>query len=519
LFYLAFLLTGTSIQDATTRGILLGKVGGSAIWQPFALGSRLLTANWSAILGQGGNIAIVLILSMIGFLLNASALELTNHQEIQLNQELKSVGIVNIVSGLLGGMVGYHLLGDTALNYRVGAKGKLPGIITGIVCAGTFLLGAPLLVYLPRALLGGFLFFLGLDFLVEWVISGWKKLSRSDYAVTLLILIVIATTNFLIGIGVGLVAAIVLFVVNYSKINVVHHALSGTEIKSNVERCAYHQRVLKDKLGQHIFVLELQGFLFFGSANALLDQVRERLADAAQPRLRYLVFDFQRVSGFDSSAVISFVKCRQITEAQNITLVLTHLSGQMQKRFEMDELSESQAGIRIFADLDHGLEWCEEQLLEIEQVTTLHMPVTLGAQLADSGFEKSNTKRLLNYLERVNFKAGDILIHQGAEADQMYFIEMGMVSIYLELGNQKRMRLQTLGLGTAVGETGLYLGTTSTASVIADMPVTSYRLTRAALIEMKEKEPELAATFHEFAARLLSERLTATTRTLEAVLK
>jgi SulP family sulfate permease len=101
----------------------------------------------------------------------------------------------------------------------------------------------------------------------------------------------------------------------------------------------------------------------------------------------------------------------------------------------------------------------------------------------------------------------------------MYFIEMGMVSIYLELGNQKRMRLQTLGLGTAVGETGLYLGTTSTASVIADMPVTSYRLTRAALIEMKEKEPELAATFHEFAARLLSERLTATTRTLEAVLK
>ena len=317
----------------------------------------------------------------------------------------------------------------------------------------------------------------------------------------------------------GLVAAIVLFVVNYSKINVVHHALSGAEIKSNVERCAYHQRVLKDKLGQYIYVLELQGFLFFGSANALLDQVRERLADAAQPRLRYLVFDFQRVSGFDSSAVMSFVKCRQIAETQNITLVLTHLSAEMQKRFEMDDLSESRAGIRIFPDLDHGLEWCEEQLLDIEQVTALHTPVTLSAQLADSGFEKSNTKRLLNYLERVNFKAGENLIHQGAEADQMYFIEMGAVSVYLELGNQQRMRLQTLGLGTAIGEPGLYMGTTSSSSVVADMPVTAYRLTRAALAEMKQKEPELAATFHEFAARLLSERLTSITRTLEAVLK
>jgi SulP family sulfate permease len=519
LFYLAFLLTGTSIQDATTSGLLLGKVGGNAIWQPLELGSRLLTANWSAILGQSGNIAIVLILSVIGFLLNASALELGTRQDIQLNRELKSVGVANILSGLLGGMVGYHMLSDTTLNHRVGARGKLPGIVTGLVCAGTFLLGSSLLAYLPRPLLGGLLFFLGFDFLVDWLFTGWKKLSRSDYFVSLLILVVIATTNFLIGMGVGLAAAIVLFVVNYSRINVVHHALSGAEIKSSVERCAYHKRVLKEKLGHHIYILELQGFLFFGTANALLDQMRARLADIAQPKVRYLIFDFHRVSGFDSSAVISFVKCRQIAETQDITLVLTHLSSQMQKRFELDGLSESQKGIRIFADLDHGLEWCEEQLLDIEQVTTLHTPVTLSAQLADSGFERTNTKRLLNYLERVTFKAGEPLIHQGDEADRMYFVEMGAVSVYLEMGNQNRVRLQTLGLGTAIGEPGLYLGTTSTASVIADMPVTAYCLTRAALSEMKQKEPDLAASFHEFAARLLSERLTATTRTLEAVLK
>ena len=180
---------------------------------------------------------------------------------------------------------------------------------------------------------------------------------------------------------------------------------------------------------------------------------------------------------------------------------------------------ENTQGVRLFADLDHGLEWCEQQLLELEQVTLSHMPVTLGAQLADSGFERPNTKRLLNYLERVHFKEGQYLIHQGDEADRMYFIEMGAVSIYLETANQKRIRLQTLGFGTAVGEPGLYLGKTFTTSVIADLPVNAYRLTREALAEMKQKEPELAATFHEFSARLLSERLTAATRTLEAVLR
>ena len=94
-----------------------------------------------------------------------------------------------------------------------------------------------------------------------------------------------------------------------------------------------------------------------------------------------------------------------------------------------------------------------------------------------------------------------------------------MVSIYLEMAGRDRVRLQTLGLGTAVGEPGLYLNTVCTTSVIADSGVTAYRLSRTALSEMKAKDPEPAATFHEFAARLLSERLAVTTRTLEAVLR
>lgn len=517
LFYLALLATGTSIEEATRQGLLLGGVSGEITLQPLAL-KNLLATNWASILGQGSNIAIVLILSVISLLLNASGLELAIRHDIDLNRELRATGIANIFSGLLGGMVGYHALSFSSLSYRIGARGRLPGLVAGSICGLMLFSGSALIAYFPKPILGGLLLFLGMDFLFEWVIAGWSKLSHTDYAIVLLILIVIGATNFLVGVGVGLVAAIILFVLNYSQINVIYHSLSGGEIRSNVERCAYHQRVLAD-LGQRVHIFELQGFIFFGTANALLEQVRARIADAEKTRVRYIILDFRRVNGLDSSAVLSFVKGRQLVESQEITLVLTHISENIKHQFELGGLFENEKWIRIFPDLDHGLEWCEEQLLEIEQVTTLHTPITLTAQLADSGFEKNNTKRLMSYLERVNFKEGDTLIHQGDEADRLYFIEMGAVSIYLELGDQQRVRLQTLGLGTAIGEPGLYLGTKSNTSVIADMPVTAYRLTRTALSEMKQKEPELAATFHEFAARLLSERLTATTRTLEALLK
>jgi len=516
LFYLALLVTGTSIQDAVNQGLLLGRVSGEATWQPLAPGN-LLAANWAAILGQSGNIGIILILSVVSLLLNASAIELAMRQDVDLNRELQVVGLANILSGLGGGLVGYHALDLSTLSYRIGARGRLSGLVAGAICTAMLFAGSPLLIFFPKPILGGMLLFLGFDFLVEWVIGAWFKLSRADYAVVLLILIVIGATDFLIGVGVGLVAMIILFVLSYSRINVVHHALSGAELKSNVERFAHHRRVLAE-LGQHIYILELRGFIFFGTANTLLERIRARVADTEQLPVRYIVLDFRRVTGLDSSAVLSFVKGRQLAEAQGITLVLTHISERIGHQFELGGLSEN-ARVRIFPDLDHGLEWCEEQLLQIEQITTLHVPVTLGAQLADSGFEKANTARLMEFLERVNVEAGETLIRQGEEADKLYFIEQGTVSVYLEIESGERMRLQTLGLGTAVGELGLYLGTTCTASVIADSPVTAYRLTRTALSEMKEKEPELAATFHEFVAYLLSERLAATTRSLEAVLK
>jgi SulP family sulfate permease len=289
-------------------------------------------------------------------------------------------------------------------------------------------------------------------------------------------------------------------------------------MRSNVERCAYHRRAL-ERLGQQVYILELQGFIFFGTANALLERLRARLAGPSQTPARYIILDFCRVSGLDSSAVVSFIKGKQLAEAQGLRVVLTHLSENIRRQCERGGLLGKGESVLTFADLDHGLEWCEEQLLEIEQITTLHVPITLSAQLADSGFKPADTARLTKFLERVKVKEGDYLLRQGEEADKLYFIELGTVSVCLEPPGSPRVRLQTLGLGTAVGEPGLYLGGACNTSVVAESAVTAYRLTRAALAEMKARDPDLAATFHEFAARLLSERLAATTRLLEATMR
>ena len=66
-------------------------------------------------------------------------------------------------------MVGYHALSLSTLSYRIGARGRLPGLVAGAVCAVMLFAGSALLAFFPKPILGGLLFFLGLDFLVEWV--------------------------------------------------------------------------------------------------------------------------------------------------------------------------------------------------------------------------------------------------------------------------------------------------------------------------------------------------------------
>jgi SulP family sulfate permease len=147
------------------------------------------------------------------------------------------------------------------------------------------------------------------------------------------------------------------------------------------------------------------------------------------------------------------------------------------------------------------------------------VPSTLSERLVYAGFNEEETSKLFAYLERMEIDAGEYLIHQGDESNDLYLIESGQLSVYLEVENENRLRLQATGTRTVIGEIGLYLKTERTASVIANEPSIVYRLSKEALDEMREKAPDLAADFHQFVARQLAERLVDTTRLVSTLSK
>jgi SulP family sulfate permease len=373
-------------------------------------------------------------------------------------------------------------------------------------------------LYFPNLVLGGLLLFLGLDFLVTWVYDAWFKLPITDYLIMILILIVINTIGLLEGVGLGLVLAIILFVVDYSRINVVKHTLTGTTFHSNVSRPRLHQQLLRRK-GHWLYILELQGFIFFGTAQKVLDMIRQRIDDRNLPPVRFLVLDFRLVNGFDSSAVLGFAKMKQLTEARGLTLVFTHLSPKMQRQMKKEILREGEKrSLQVFADLDHGIEWCEDQMITtFKSLDFGATPLTLMKQLKEALPPSVSAAHLMTYFEEKKAEQGEYLIRQGEES-ALYFVESGQVTVQLEGGDGKITRLRTMRSGTVVGELGFYLRQKASASVIADEPCTLFYLPAKKLKEMEKDAPEIASALHKFIAGILSERLIDTNDALQALI-
>jgi SulP family sulfate permease len=422
--------------------------------------------------------------------------------------------VANVLAGAAGGLVGFHALSLTALAHRMGAASRWVGAWAAGVCAVALIFGSSVLSLAPRPVLGGVVVFLGLGFLYEWTYDAWFRLPRADHVVVLLILISIATLGLLVGVGVGIGLAVVLFVVDYSRTDVAKHTLSGATFVSRTERSRPERDVLRER-GDQMTILELQGFIFFGTANGLLERIRHRGGRAEAARLRFLILDFRRVTGIDSSATLSFAKVQKLAAAFGFHLICAALPPNVQSQLERIGLRDGETNVRIFRDLDHAVERCENQILT--EAGSMGMESrSLVASVSQGLDSPAQAERFIGHLERLELPAGHALIRQGEGTGDIYFVESGHVTAVLSRRQGEDIRLRSMGPGTIVGEVAMYLGSVR-ASVVAETPVTVYRLSKEDLDEIEEGDPRLAASLHRLLATLLAERLADKLATVEAL--
>ncbi len=515
-FFGGLYLAGISVSEARAAGWLLGPFpDGQQLWQPLSL-ELIQQVHWAAIAHQTGNVLTVVFVSVLSLLLSNSSIELITGRDLNLSREMKAIGVANLASGLGGGMVGNQALPSTLLVHNLAANYRLTGMIAVLPAIAVLAFGSAFLSYLPKAVLGSLILYLGLSLLWQWLYQAYFKLPLSDYLTVWLTVVVIDAVGFLQGIVVGFVLTVVLFMLRYSQVDVAKQVSSGVTSRSNsINRTAAEQALLAAQ-GSQIYVLELQGFLFFGTANYLLNKVRDRAyapppsspSSSLNPEpVKYVVIDFRQVSGLDSSAVLTFNKILKLARQCDFQLVLTNLKPEFAAALERGQGLELEGDrCHVYPDLDRGLESCESHLLMAAQPIPESTP-SLKTHLQKQFLTPEQVDPFWAYLVPQSLPANHSLFAQDESSPHLYFIESGQVDVLLAMADGGTKRLQTCSSGQLLGEMRFYGKVPLSTSVVTTTPCTMYALSKTAFEQMQQDAPELAQALQSHIVEILCESL------------
>ncbi len=470
--------------------------------------------HWPAVLTALPSILSLAILSMIALLLNISGLELASGGDIDVNHELRSSGTANLLSGTFGGPPGYVGISIMLLAHKVGARSRGAGLATAAVMLVGLLTAGPLISHVPVFLTAGFILFLGLELLGAWLLSSRRQLPTAEWLIVVVILAVVALVGFIEALAVGLAVSVALFAFNYSRLPVVRLSASGTDQRSAVDRSpAAMQHLLH--CGGAIEVVQLQGYLFFGTAERMVDHVRQRLADKNRDPLRFLVLDFRHVSGVDSAAATSFVKVRSIIEANDVRVFFTQVPPDVERSLRQAGITFGEDTPMVLeGDIDHAVERAEEALLH--EQPELHADADLLNHFEAAIGPHPRLHDLVDAMTRLALEPGHLLIKAGDDADDVYFVAHGRVRVESTLPSGRTLRLRTMTAGAIVGEIALYLHRQRTADVIVETPSDIFHLSAVELERLEREDPVLALLTHKLLASNLSEKLSTANRMIQA---
>jgi SulP family sulfate permease len=499
--HVVFWLAGISLAEAQAAGWTFQPPPGVTFQSPWSV-DGLSHYPWHLLPDLSGNLIAVIFVTASSALFNTTGIEVATHREANLERELNVTGLANMLTGAFGGYPGCISISRSVLNYNGGGTGPLSGLTVAAISLLMLIFAPSLLGYMPKFVLGGLLIYLGADALHKWIIQSRRRLSVTEYLSLLAIIVIIVEWGFIAGILIGVVIGCATFALSASRIDSIKFSFDGSEYRSSLDRSREELAVLAAH-GGSIQGLNLQSYLFFGSANRLYQHVKALLA--RHPECRFLVFDFKLVTGVDSSAAYSFAQIKRTASDRGIRLVLVHLQGATEKALRSSEFISPD--VSIMPELDHALEWCENELIARHEGHSDEESSLKDWFVRILGSDEEAVE-LMQRCQRLEVGVGETVVSAGDAANSMHFILDGRVGVMIPTADGELTRVRSLGRYTTIGEMGLVTRAPRNATIQAEVASVLYVLSVQQFEAIKTENPALSQKLLTFFILVMAERLT-----------
>ncbi len=432
------------------------------------------------------------------------AITFTRHNS---NKELVGQGMGNIGSALFCGIPGAGTMGATLVNVNSGGNSKRSGLVFGITALLVLLLFGKLVAWIPIAALAGILIVVAIRMVDFKTVSLLKHKSTAfDFFVMLGVIISAVALSLIAAAGIGILLAIILFLREQMRSSVIHRKVFGNQVYSKKSRVLAERAILNEK-GKQTIIVELQGQLFFGTADQLLSEIEPNLSDS-----RYVLLDMRRVQSVDYTAANRIKQILGRIKEQKGYLIFTSVpmslpSGQNVKEY-LQNLGLSQTeNLKFFDNLDFALEWVEDEILLEAQVVDDDRVLLLKEIELFANFSDKALMTFASCLVEKSYKKTETIFKMNEESDEIYFVKKGNVKIVLSLPAGGSHHLATISKGDFFGDLAFLDRRKRSADAFAGDEVVLYELSRKKFDEVSQQFPEISGKFFEKLAFVIANRL------------
>jgi len=477
---------------------------------------------WPVLPGLAGAAFSLAVVASLDILLCAKTLDGVTGRKAAGSQELLRLGLASAIAAPFGSLLSGINLSSSTANHRAGGRTALSATISALTVLGVALFAGPLIALLPRVVIAGTLVVVGLELMDRWSVRLLRDVATrriADWrmpAIDLVMVILVATVtivlNLMAAVGVGVALAVGSFLLRMSR-SVIRRSYRGDVIRSHRPRAPALMDALARE-GRRIIVFELDGPLFFGTA--------EDLANRAETILRedvlVVILDLRRVNDVDSTGgrIVAQVGDRVRREKKHLLLSHPEANPRVARALRGFGVHAAVGADAIFPDTDAALERAENLLiaaLRVEAAEGDELPV--GRLPAFEGLTPAECAIAEDLLHRRCYHPGDVVIKEGNQDRSLFLIAKGTASVKIDLsGPIRSKRLATFSPGTVFGEVALLDKQPRSATVTADEELVCYELSEDGFDALTNSHPRIAIHLLKNIGAELSRRLRRSTATV-----
>ncbi|MBD9424122.1 SulP family inorganic anion transporter [Pseudomonas sp. PDM15] len=160
------------------------------------------------------------LMALVGLLETLLTLNLTDEitqSRGHTNRECVALGAANIVSGAFGGMGGCAMIGQTVINLSSGGRGRLSGVVSGVMILLFVLFLSPLIELIPLAALVGVMFVVSQQTFAWGSLRVLGKVPANDVLVIVAVTVITVFTDLATAVLCGIVIAALNFAWHHAR--------------------------------------------------------------------------------------------------------------------------------------------------------------------------------------------------------------------------------------------------------------------------------------------------------------